>query len=280
MKQNIDNLQRETAFFQRHTVAFKKNKQQEWQELEDKLATSNNTKRRTVLYYTIGIAATVLLALTFASKFYTKTYESLDGGQKVCTLPDGSKVQLNVASKLTYCPLEWYFSRKVKLSGEAFFKVEKGSRFTVYSQNGSTAVLGTSFNVYARDDAYKVACITGKVGVKTQGNAFEIMPGEAIVWNAASKTLTKTEQQQENLIAWRTKRLLFKASPLREVFNSLERHYDVYIAYYPNEESYKYSGNISLENSIEDNLSIVCKPFQKKWEEKAQREKKKLYIIN
>lgn len=68
------------------------------------------------------------------------------------TLPDGSVVRLNSVSRLSYKPLGWYFSRSAELSGEAFFEVEKGSKFTIYSMLGSTSVLGTSFNnVTARD---------------------------------------------------------------------------------------------------------------------------------
>ncbi len=279
MKTKNDIFSEESTFFRQHTVDFKKTKAEEWQELKANLG--KNKKRpktlNTVLYYTTGIAAAILLVFTFAS---TKVYTSEAGEQILCKLLDGSKVKLNAVSQLTYYPVEWYLSRKVKLKGEAFFEVEKGSKFTVISTNGTTNVLGTSFNVYARNDAYKVACVTGKVQVNTQGKSETISPGEAIVWNKNTKTIIKTEKEQGSLLAWKEDRLLFKRKPLREVFDALERQYNVYIAYYPNGEKYYYSGNISLKNTIEENLSIICKPFEKKWQQKKQREKRKLYIVN
>ncbi len=279
MKTENNNYSEEVAFFRQHTVAFKKTKAEEWKELKERLEKNKKSHRKlyAALYYAAGIAAAIILISTFVR---TKVHTSGAGEQLFCELPDGSKVQLNSESRLTYYPIEWYFSRKVKLEGEAFFEVKKGSKFAVISTNGTTQVLGTSFNVYARSDAYKVACVTGKVQVNTQGKSATILPGEAVVWNKNTKTIIKTEKEQESLLAWRKHRLLFKGKPLREVFDALERQYGVYIAYYPNGEKYYYSGNISLDNTIEENLSIVCKPFEKNWQQEKQREKRKLYIIN
>ena len=38
--------------------------------------------------------------------------------------------------------------RIIQLRGEAFFEVEKGSRFVVQTGKGAVEVLGTSFNVF------------------------------------------------------------------------------------------------------------------------------------
>ena len=81
-------------------------------------------------------------------------------------LPDGSIAQLNGSSTLKYHPYWWNISRNISLEGEAFFEVAKGSKFSVESKNGTTSVLGTSFNIYARSNQYEVVCVTGKVWVE------------------------------------------------------------------------------------------------------------------
>ena len=81
----------------------------------------------------------------------------------VVTLPDNSIVTLRGGSELSYAPYWWFADRSLQFEGEAFFDVEKGSSFTVQSDNGVTQVLGTSFSIYANDENYEVFCKTGKV---------------------------------------------------------------------------------------------------------------------
>lgn len=274
MKKQVD----ESTFFKTHTVSFQKSRASEWQELEKKRNRSKG-KVKPFMAYMLGIVAIFLIVLTFVFQFGEKTYKTERGVQKLCTLPDGSTVKMNAETVLKYRPLEWYISRKLKLQGEAFFEVKKGSRFTVHSQTGSTQVLGTSFNVYARIDAYKVSCITGKVQVYTQRQHFNLEPGNAVIWNSETKTLKKTQKEQDALLAWQQGRLRFKAAHLRKVFDELERQYNVYIAYYSGEKRYEYSGNLSLDASLEANLTIICETLDIQWE-KSERRDKELYIIN
>lgn len=273
----MKNTLEDRAFFEQHTVRFKKSKSEEWEELQRKIG-ERSAKRIPMLYYVLGTAAVVLLALSLAFQFSAKTYKTLRGEQKICTLPDGSIIKLNAETQLTYNPLKWYVSRQVYLEGEAFFEVEKGSRFTVYSERGNTQVLGTSFNIYARNNAYKVSCVTGEVRVNVEGRYFNIESGESVLWDKEAKSLRETRKEQEALLAWQNRRLLFKAKPLRVVFDELERQYDVYIAYYPKEDVRSYSGKLSLDATFEENLSVICRSFSIEWE-KSERKDKELYII-
>ena len=72
---------------------------------------------------------------------------------------------LNSASSLSYYPFWWSFDKKAELNGEAFFEGEHAKNFTITSDKAETTVLGTSFNIYARDNDYQVTCVTGKVKV-------------------------------------------------------------------------------------------------------------------
>ncbi len=113
-------------------------------------------------------------------RYYHYTVVSAPGEMSAFYLPDGSEITLAAGSEASYYPLWWSVSRIVTLKGEAFFKVQKGEKFSVRSARGITSVLGTSFDIYARSDNYRVVCYTGKVNVEARKSKKQIVltPGE------------------------------------------------------------------------------------------------------
>lgn len=97
------------------------------------------------------------------------TYSTELGQQSSVSLPDGSKVLLNVGSTLRV-PTDYAIgNRQLQLSGSAVFTVVSHSSqpFTVESRNSMTRVLGTKFLVkdYEQDNNAMVAVRAGKVSV-------------------------------------------------------------------------------------------------------------------
>ena len=83
-------------------------------------------------------------------------------GQRAQTvLPDGSRVWLNASSKLVYHNSFWSSDRQIDLSGEAYFEVshDKHAPFIVNSKQIKTCVLGTKFNVRAREEENRVCLL-------------------------------------------------------------------------------------------------------------------------
>ena len=156
-------------FFGKAEIPFEKSKEDIWNKLESKLDLEYVPETKRVISYrmTFAIAATVLLLVAVFSvfRFYTTTIESPAGLHLTAMLPDGSSVEMNAESTISYKPLWWRFSRTVKFEGEGFFEVEKGEKFTVTSNLAKTVVLGTSFNINTRNDQYAVICYTGKVKI-------------------------------------------------------------------------------------------------------------------
>lgn len=99
------------------------------------------------------------------------TYATGNGERATVTLVDGSRVILNVASRLEVPENYGSGNRALQLTGEALFVVspKKGSPFTVRAANHTTKVLGTSFVVrrYPTDTATLVAVSEGKVSVES-----------------------------------------------------------------------------------------------------------------
>lgn len=99
-------------------------------------------------------------------------------GQRAQTvLPDGSKVWLNASSKIVYHNSLWSSDRQIDLSGEAYFEVshDKHAPFIVNSKQIKTCVLGTKFNVRARQDENRVVTtlLQGLVRVDSPANGRE-----------------------------------------------------------------------------------------------------------
>lgn len=207
-----------------------------------------------------AVAASIIVLFSVGSfmRFYSVKIETTAGQHLVAELPDQSKVNLNAQSSLTYSPFWWKISRMVKLEGEGFFEVKNGSKFTVNSVNGITRVIGTSFNIFARDAVYKVTCVTGSVKVKSRAGFETILnPGSKaeILSNGKINVLSGIETFPE--ISWKTNVFLFTASPVRDVFNEIERQYGVNIETNIDDFSL-YTGNFSKDQNVEEILEYVC----------------------
>jgi transmembrane sensor len=124
-------------------------------------------------------AAVLVIALVGAGAWWWSQPVSVTtppGQQTTVSLPDGSSVELNGATTLTYA--RGFSSllgtassaRRVTLDGEAFFSVVSADRpFRVHTANARVEVLGTSFNVRTRAEqstpATAVAVLSGRVQV-------------------------------------------------------------------------------------------------------------------
>lgn len=136
---------------------------------------------RPVFRYAVAASITALIVLSYLLfRPSLTTVRTSPGQQEIVVLPDGSEVQLNAASSISYNKKTWDEQRELQLTGEAFFQVEKGSRFVVNTEYGDVTVLGTSFNVKTRQSKLEVICYTGKVNVSSENSSQDLLPGDAI----------------------------------------------------------------------------------------------------
>ena len=174
-------------------------------------------------------------------------------------LPDGSMVSLNAVTELEYATEKWSKRRHVKLEGEAFFEVEKGAKFTVETPYGTVEVLGTSFNVEARADVFRVNCYTGKVRVSLPNGSEKIITPQQGV-EAIDGQLQERGLDNDNDIAWQDRVHHFKAQPLKEVFAELERQYLIEIDYPDSAAERLYTGSFRSDE-LRQSLKSVCWPM-------------------
>ena len=136
---------------------------------------------------------------------------------------------LNAGSKIIYSGNRFNTSRKVKLTGEAYFQVSKGNTFKVVTKEGTITVLGTIFNVKSRDEKLSVFCYEGKVKVKvkdqfkavylTKGKKTTKLPGEIF---QDAQPISKNEG-----FTWNKGLFYFQNTNLKEVIAEVSRQYNV-----------------------------------------------------
>ncbi|OBX21915.1 MULTISPECIES: FecR family protein [Bizionia] len=168
-----------------------------------------------------------LIAISFSVYYYTTTLDThistLTAEKTTIELPDYSEVTLNSQSQITYNKKSWKNQRELTLNGEAYFKVEKGSKFNVQTASGTITVLGTQFLVENRNDIFEVVCYEGSVQVTTDHKNMVLKPGDQFLI-LDGKFIA---QEKENNLdpAWLHNESQFKSMPYKFVLNELERQY-------------------------------------------------------
>lgn len=151
-------------------------------------------------------------------------------------LPDGTKVYLNSESSLTYPSFFSKDKRDVKLTGEAFFEVQKDPehRFIVSGPHHTQIeVLGTSFNVEAfeRDSFISTTLVEGKVRFAYQKNqqpaTVDMKPGQKLMYDTTSSQVRLVQTSGETETAWKDGKIIFQATPLPEALRMLEKRFNV-----------------------------------------------------
>ncbi len=201
------------------------------------------------------IAATIILLAVFGWAFSGYLFEKdivpevkmitrhAEKGQKLkFTLPDGSMVNLNSTSSITYPEVFSDNIRSIKLEGEAFFNVTKNPEkpFIVESNGLLTIVLGTSFNIRAfRDNPVEVTVATGIVRVSpaiTDGQSgldSNVVQGELLKpnqqahFNPHDLSITVSNVELGSYLAWKSNTLFFEMVPFARVITTLERWYNI-----------------------------------------------------
>jgi ferric-dicitrate binding protein FerR (iron transport regulator) len=208
------------------------------------------TKRSSQSWYKPILKIAAILALCFGVYYYTTTLDTTfrtEVATKITVeLPDASDVILNAKSTLVFNKSHWEDKREVKLNGEAFFKVAKGEKFDVVTNDGVISVLGTQFNVKQRDNYFEVKCFEGLVGVKTEDHFTELKPGK--VFKIIDGKFFADEKEITAQPNWLRGESTFKNTPLKYVIAELENYYNISIKVNHKDATRLYTGGFSHKN--------------------------------
>ena len=269
IKTNSDHS--DNDFFTNVEIPYSKSKDEIWEHInsdidnkinqEENIKINKNKVIKPIFIYSIAATLLILLGTFSLLRYYSTTVVCPTGQHLSINLPNGSTVTMNSNSTLTYYPLWWRFSRKVSLSGEAFFNVEKGNSFNVVSSLGKTVVLGTSFNIFSRDNEYRVACVTGKVKVISLAKNHVILSPDYHAEITENGDIKVTQNNNATYATdWMEKMFDFTSVPLRDVIDEIEYFYNITITSSA-EFDYYYTGFFSKQKPVEEALNLLCKPF-------------------
>lgn len=252
--------------------------------IENEYHSSNKKK---ILWSIVAVFLPLLLVGTFLmGKFYYSDKSndfrvSVDRGNKaIVVLPDQTKVWLNSNSALTY-KKNRKKEREVNLTGEAFFKVYKNEKqpFVVTMDNLQVEVLGTSFNVKAREnsDVIEASLVEGRIKVKgvELSQDYYLNPNEKAVFSKSKKQLHVLSTDNELETAWKDNKLKFSSERFADVLSMIGDWYGVnIICQYPEIENDLITGTFK-----EENLETALGALKLQYDINFIRDKDTIYVV-
>ncbi len=214
------------------------------------------------------IALIILFSIMIEWRFSTKTQESPNGKLAYLMLPDSSIVSLNAATKVELRKYGWLGSaRWIKLQGEASIKVNNPSQeLSVILGECTIKTRNARFNAYFRKNLVKVECVSGNLDFQVKENPPEkLEAGQGISFHPDNPIPQRYMIDIVKTSSWSRGIFYYNNTPIIEVFEEIERQFDVKIIISNDIPSWKtYSGTITNE-SLNFTLDLVCLPLGLKY---------------
>jgi transmembrane sensor len=206
--------------------------------------------RRRVLPWVSGIAAAAAAVVLCVFLFRDSNQQiqlMANSAMKEFVLPDGSEVTLAPGSRLTYKEKS---PRKAQLEGKAFFEVARDEAvpFEITSDGAFVRVLGTKFMVDAGAAVKEVYVTEGKVlFAKSSDSEGVILTKDMQATLSQSDAIPVVAAKADvNSLAWQRGSFIFDQTPLKEVLQTLAKHYKV--SFVANDLSKQLSGEFDAED--------------------------------
>lgn len=231
-----------------------------------KLKTKNTTKKGKIVRFNIkklykyAAILVVLLTTTYFLFSNSNTNFKTEFAQtKNFNLPDNSEVILNANSEISYAKNKWEENRNLNLEGEAYFKVQKGKKFTVNTEIGEVTVLGTQFNVKERENYFEVKTYEGLVSVTYKNTVVKLPKGT--IFKVVNGKIDTTNTFDINEKSWLQKESNFKSTALRFVLEEIENQFGYTIETTAINLDILYSGGFT-HNDVNNALKSITIPLQ------------------
>ncbi|WP_256006006.1 FecR family protein [Pedobacter deserti] len=192
------------------------------------------------------------------------------------TLPDKSKVWLNAASELTYQAALGADTRRVRLTGEAYFKIARDEKrpFIVESGSQQVEVLGTAFNVnaYADEPVIRTTLIEGSVKLADRNSSAMLVPGQQAT--NRNGTVSISTANTALATAWKDNNFAFDRLSIGQIMRMISRWYNVEVVYEGKVPSELFWGSVSRFNDV----SEVLRPLEKTGHARFRIEGRTIYV--
>lgn len=186
-----------------------------------------------VLLLLVSNVATYILSHKAAAEDVKMEQVASRGEESHVRLADGTEVWLNSESLLEYDESFGKEERRVRLTGEAYFKVAKDEHKPFFVEAGDQIirVVGTEFNVcaYADDPVVCTTLVTGRITTRSKsanGSELVVTPGSQVVYNRQDKSMSVCEVDAEKVAGWREGVFVFDGTCLEAIMHTLSHSYD------------------------------------------------------
>jgi len=200
------------------------------------------------------------------------------GGKFKIELPDGSIVWLNAASSLHFPTAFAGKSRKVQMTGEAYFEIarNKDKPFIVDVNGAEVQVLGTHFNIMAYDDeeSMETTLLEGSVKFTSGKNFNTLVPGQQsqLMKNGELKMVNHVDV--ESVVSWKNGMFHFQNADIEEVMRQLSRWYNVEVVF----KGQSVHDPLHAELPLNTNLSDALNALESAGSAKFQIEDKRIIV--
>lgn len=202
---------------------------------QDPIVKPMSVRQKRTLIWRVAACLVIIFTVGFVCYNWNKdkniTVQSHDMVHKEM-LPDGSIIDLNKHSNLSYKSSFNKKEREVDFYGEGFFRVAPNKQipFVIHTGQVRIEVVGTSFNVNNTRSATEITVQTGIVKVASQGKEMELHPNEkAIISSDKTSNWQKTKSDADLYSYYATGRIVCDKTPLIELVAKLNTIYGVEI---------------------------------------------------
>jgi len=213
------------------------------------------------MWMRIAASITLLAIIPVALLFIGNTQVVNDDSEIIThTFPCSSEIQLNPGSKIQYNKYLWPLRRRVHFEGQAYFDVEKGSKFIVDGESGDVEVLGTEFTVWVDNNDLFAHCSSGQVKVWSDLEK-EVLEAGEFTLVSGSRLDPVQKWQQDGFISpsKSSSELVFEEIPVGVVVTEMEIALGIEIEH-SLDPQLKYSGRLNLAEA-DHCLTVFCKTF-------------------
>ncbi|QOG02123.1 FecR family protein [Flavobacterium sp. MDT1-60] len=185
-------------------------------------------------------------------------------GKQLIHLPDGSTVLLNDNSSLKYSHSFNGKTREVTLTGEAFFDIKRNEKkaFIVHTGKVQTKVLGTAFNINARNssDDIEVTVARGKVQVGDTDKIYGIItPNQQIKVNKNTLSYHQNNVSAAVVTEWKSNYLILDDINMEEAVALISQKYKVQILLSNDKiKNCRITASFLNEEDLDHVLKVVC----------------------
>ena len=183
------------------------------------------------------------------------------GGEYEVRLPDGSYVWMNADSEIRFPVVFTGQTRQVSLKGEAYFDVTKDRShpFVVKTISSEISVLGTSFNVNARENSCVTTLVEGCVRMRHgMLDSVELHAGQQALLTGVGKIRVQ-EVDTRYYTSWMDNMFAFREAPLREIAEVLENWYGCECRFEnPALENIPYTTMVERYSDVDSVLQILA----------------------